>query len=249
MTNTHTLYKEYKAARAKHMAHYRTTAKTAMLTIRSQQALAKWRESVDMPKRLCSDGHEYIDANDYKYVFTLKADYDSDVSWFFEGYTHDLKESRHCYNVDEHTKEYGYKRFSGDCFEACIGFNPVDDRDYYYAVNVADHKYMRQFYNNKDFSKHDAYINMLQSTKQAFEQDIKHAYQSEYYTIGVELYAPNGEQIEADYIGSCDYEYASSGEAYKEYGLFEAMQDKALEHFATINPMHIAANYQQGMCI
>jgi len=218
-----TLYKNYLAERKESMSHYITSAKNAMLFVRAEQKLAAWKKEINAPNKFYTDSdnvaHTYETEDGYKMVFKLEADYDNCRQDDINGQGYEVKIGKR--NKPDFAEHGEFTRHSGKGIEAYIGFD-CGYRDYENAYFDIPEKYMEQFYDNKNYSKHDAYIHMVASTRLAIEQDIKNAFNTEYYYISVTVFKDD-EELESFGIGSIDEDYAISGSGFFDYSYNDAM--------------------------
>jgi hypothetical protein len=239
------LYKEYKAQRKQSLAYYIPTAKSAWQHIKHERALKAWKAEIGATSFYC--GHEYTDARGYKYVFKIEPDdnlFWHDIKNGGQGYTFEVLRSNH-YKPD--FKEHGdFTRHSGDGFKACLDVGTY--RDYTLAAFDVPEDFIKQFYDAKNWCKHEAYIRMIASARRAIEADVEQL-KTEFNCISVHLYAPDGEAIDSDYLGGCDTDYCTSGNAFFEQGMLDNMKEKAAEHFAAVAPHAIPENFTAAYAI
>jgi hypothetical protein len=243
-------YKQYLKERRDTMPHYKKRALDAWRHIKSERALQAWKESINAPQGFSIDyngvAHEYVDKEGYAYLFKIEPDYDAPYDDMkHQGYDYDVRDRG--YNKPEFAYHGNATRHSGDGFYMWLDLS--NDRSYIPAVFDVPENYVRQFYNNKNYSKHGAYINMVASARMAIEQDVNTYCKTEYCYTSVTLYAPDGEEVAQDGLGGCDIDYATSGAAFRDHGLFEAMQEEASKHIAMVMPFIVPENYAQGAYI
>lgn len=214
---------QYKKARYSNtMPHYTNSAKTALQILRHKEKLKTFLSNIGAASYLYCDSsdiaHEWEEAG---YTITLKIEYDDFNSrwediiprkWGINSQGYFVFNER--YSADHESTRY--RAGEGLTVYARAG-------DYHLRIELPE-KWLRQFYDNRNYDKASAYNNMVASGKMAIEQDIKQACQ-EYFTIGCTVSDSQGNEIFSDYLGGCDLDYAQSGEAFLEHGMIESARE------------------------
>lgn len=224
--NIHTLYIQYRRKRAKGMPHYFVTAKDALQAIRAKDKRVAMLDAIGASHTLYTDykgvAHEWEENG-----FTIQLKIENDENHVFEDiipykggmnsqgyYVYDL--GRY---ADEDDKQD--KRYSGG---AMILAQDIGEGERNWKKFELPESYVKQFYNNKDFGKHEAYSRMVASAKIAVDQDIKIA-KMDYCYVSVTVLDKHGNEIFHDGLGGCDYDYAQSGEAFFDHGMIDSARD------------------------
>lgn len=219
-------FKEYKNARnAKKLPYYTISAKSAVEAIRYKSKIKTFLHSLGQGSYI-SNGDTIKQAG-----YTIKLIIESDD---YNCHYEDIiprkgamnSQGYEVYPLDRYTEKQSqrYKQGEGLRIVQSVGdYRKSQTYEFYLPEN-----WIRQFYDNKQQSKANAYTNMIAVAKQALESDIKDA-TADYYTIGIIVTNPQGEEVFTDYLGGCDEKYASSSEAFYENGMI----DKALKAIDT----------------
>jgi len=219
-----TLYNEYLKKRYYNvMPHYINTAKNALLSIRSEQSLKAWKESIEAPNEFYTDSdniaHTYTTNDGYTLTFKIECDdicRADDVR--HQGYSVETNCNRHC--KPDFADHGEFTRHTGKGLQAFID---IGERCINYASFDIPESYIEQFYSHKNYSKHNAYINMIASARMAIQQDIKNYYHTEYFYISVTV-EKDGVELESFGICGIDESYAISGQAFFDYSYSDAME-------------------------
>lgn len=246
-------YQEYKDARQSTIAYRIPTAKSALQALRYNARLAAWRKNIGMSKLSYGYGeddplHVWRDANGYEYRFICENDDLPSDFWEDEGEF--TKRSLSRYEKPEYF-EHGatFSRYSGNGMQCVYDLASYHDRNYYPHEFDISERFVRQYYDNKAWGKHEAYTRMVQSVKDFFEGYVEHTYKKDIYWIAIYVYDAEGEEIDFCGLGGCDEDYVESGAAFFDNGLLEEAQEIAARHRATITPASVAENYTQGAFI
>lgn len=246
-------YKQYKEARKQTIAYHVPSAKSAMQHLRYEEKLNAWRESINMSAKQYGYGkddplHVWIDENGYEYHFIMEAD-DLDCA-MWEDESDFTKRSLSRYEKPEYVDNGStFSRYSGNGLQCVYDLASYCDRSYYpYEFDISE-QFIRQYYDNKTWGKHEAYTRMLQSVYDFFERYVKHTYKQGMHYIAVYVYDAEGNEIDFCSLGGCDESYVESGAAFYEHGLLDEAKEIAAKDFAVVKPHAIPESYLQGAFI
>lgn len=245
-------YKQYLAERKNTMPHYHNRAIDAWRHIVFKRKFDAWLKEIDAPHGFYTDSdnvaHEFTDDKGYRYVFKIEPDYY--VSYMYDdmksqGYDYDVREGG--YSKPGFAEHGNVTRHSGEGFRMWLDLS--NDRHYIPAVFDVPESYTRQFYDNKNYSKHEAYTNMVASARMAIEQGVNTYCKTDYCDVSVTVYAPDGEEIETDGLGGCDLDSSTSGRVFYEHDMLDTLREAAAKHYAETQPQAIQQNYACGAYI
>lgn len=218
----------YYKARSASMPHYLTRAIDAWRNIQSDRKLAAWKAEIDATS-FYTDSHNVaheFEENGFKYVFKIEPDYDGcDAEDYFPRKGGKNSQGYEVYDVaryeEDHNKPPRYQAGKGMTLYADIG----NYRQCYWKRFELPEEYVRQFYDNRNYSRQVAYENMIASAKLAIEQGIK-TVNLDYCYISVTAYDAEGHEVATDGLGGVDSDYATSGQAFFEHGMLETCKQE-----------------------
>ena len=243
-------YKEFKEFKKNYdkLDYFLLGSKFCYEALKRQKAFKKWKEKYNFSEVNYPDAdnvlHDYKLENGYILRFKAEPYYDIYDNIHDQGYSY---ETLNRYSKPQFAVEGSkFSRYSND--ELYYFCDLSNDRDYIPALFTLPKEWVKQFYNNKDFSKHEAYNRMVTSAKSAIESDVNY-YKDYFYTCIIEIIDPNGLKVDFVCIGACDEKYSFSGLTFYEHNLINEAMEIIKNDIGLNNPLDLQENYNYAYAI